>query len=399
MSEAETDWKEVARTLVARWRAVVAITVAGGIAATAYAFLAPSWYEADISVVPGTPAKGIGAAGALGALAADLPLDLNVGGSDAERIQAVLSSRSMTDAVIDRFHLIDRYDETYREDARKDLWHHCSSRLDKRPGVVTIKCEDKDPRIAQQMAEYFGEYGNDIFRRVSASSAHEERTFLEQRVAETKKAVDDASEKLREFEETNKLIDLPEQSKAVVSAIASLNGELLSKELQLSYLTTFSSADEATAVQTRQQIAVMQRKLKALEETAPVGTKPVSDLHKQPSDDRGMFPAALSVPKLRFELTQLYREQKTQEALYLLLTQRYEMAKVNEARDTSTFQIVDHAVVPTKRARPKRTLIIVAASLLGLLMGCAWVVRASLVHRMVSSSSQMPGGEEKRRSA
>lgn len=374
------DWRSVKRTLRSAWRRIAVITVAGMFAATAFAFLSPKWYEAQIEVIPGTQSKGMGAGGALGALTADLPLDLNLGGSEAERIHAVFSSRSMTDALIKKFRLVERYDEKYIEDARKELWRHCSSIVEKKAGVVTVSCEDRDPAVAQQMAEYFGEYGNDIFRRVSASSAREERVFLEQRVVETKRAVDDASEKLRQFEEAHKLIDLPEQSKAVVSAIATLNGELMSKELELSYITSFSSADEATATQTRQQIAVMQRKMKTLEDVDPlVAARPGS---KGNVDDRSLFPPALSVPKLRFELAQLYREQKTQETLYFLLTQRYEMAKVNEARDTSTFQIIDHAALPTKKSRPKRAAIVLAGVVLSLFFSCAWVTRAELRRRM-----------------
>jgi uncharacterized protein involved in exopolysaccharide biosynthesis len=89
-----------------------------------------------------------------------------------------------------------------------------------------------------------------------------------------------------------------------------------------------------------------------------------------------MFPPALSVPKLRFELAQLYREQKTQETLYYLLTQRYEMARVDEARDTSTFQIIDHATLPTHKVRPRRAFIIVGGFLLSLMLAIGWALSA-----------------------
>jgi uncharacterized protein involved in exopolysaccharide biosynthesis len=63
----------------------------------------------------------------------------------------------------------------------------------------------------------------------------------------------------------------------------------------------------------------------------------------------------MTVPALRFEVEQLLRQQKMQETLFFLLTQRYEMAKVDEARDTSTFQILDYPTLPTYKSRPKRT--------------------------------------------
>jgi uncharacterized protein involved in exopolysaccharide biosynthesis len=83
---------------------------------------------------------------------------------------------------------------------------------------------------------------------------------------------------------------------------------------------------------------------------------------------------AVDVPKLQFEFERLVRELKVQEALFLMLTQRYEAARVAEARDTSTFQVLDNPSLPTKRARPKRPLVLLAGFFLGLIAGLAWIL-------------------------
>jgi uncharacterized protein involved in exopolysaccharide biosynthesis len=82
----------------------------------------------------------------------------------------------------------------------------------------------------------------------------------------------------------------------------------------------------------------------------------------------------MNVPELRFELEQLMREQKIQETVFLLMTQRYEMAKIDEARDTSTFQILDHPTLPTYRSRPKRMKIILYGGIAGLVLACTWIL-------------------------
>jgi len=51
--------------------------------------------------------------------------------------------------------------------------------------------------------------------------------------------------------------------------------------------------------------------------------------------------------------------------------QRLEMAKVNEARDTSAFQILDHAALPTYKSRPKRALVLLFGLLSGIAFGLA----------------------------
>jgi capsule polysaccharide export protein KpsE/RkpR len=372
---------------------IATTTVAGFVIALFYALLAPKWYQSTLTVVPATPSKGGGLgqiAGVLGS-AVDIP-ELGVN-ADVERIAAVLESTSVTDAVIRKFDLMQRYDDRYIEHARKDLWSHCSTRIDRKARVVSLSCEDKDPKFVQLMLEYFGEHGNEVFRRVSTSSASEEVRFLVQRVEQMRSEADESARRLRAFEERYKIVDLDSQSKAVVSAMASLRSQEISKELQLSYMNTFSSRDESTAVQLRQQLAVMSSKFKKLEEPIPEDDPPgdpppkVSGQAVAPQK-ADIFPPAMSVPKLRFELEQLYRDRKIHEADLLLLMQRLEVAKVNEARDTSAFQILDHPARPTYRSRPRRAVALLAGLLLGLLLGIVWSFGPTLLGALSAKTSE-----------
>src|SRR5439155_5104068 len=96
-----------------------------------------------------------------GALGADLPIDLG-NNADVERIAAVFESTSVTDAVISKFGLSERYDDKYIEHARTDLWKHCSTRIDRKAKLVALTCEDKDPKFVKEMLSYFGDYGNEV---------------------------------------------------------------------------------------------------------------------------------------------------------------------------------------------------------------------------------------------
>jgi capsule polysaccharide export protein KpsE/RkpR len=368
------------------WRRVGLVTalVVGG--AVAYALLAPKWYRAQLVVVPAPASRGMpmmaGAGGNLSQVL-DLSTDLGLGSSDVERIAAVLKSGSVTDSVIEKFGLMARYRDKYLEDARKDLWEHCGVKADRKPGIVVLSCEDKDPEMARRIVAHFGEYGNKVFRRVYASAAHEERQFLEKRVEEARRDMLTAAQKLRDFQERNRIIDISEQSRALVSSIATLRGELVAKQIQLSYLDSFSSHDEATAEQLRRHIGILDAKLQAMTEARAIAEPKAEEPASRPArsarrgkgtDASGLFPPAMNVPKLRFELEELFRDLKVQETLYLLLSQRCESARVSEARDTSTFQILDLPTTPTKKARPRRLLITLGGLLFGLLLGTAWAV-------------------------
>jgi tyrosine-protein kinase Etk/Wzc len=360
---------DIVGVLVRAWRTLAVFGIVGLAATAAYALLAPTWYVSTLTVVPSQRSQDI----AMMSLASKLPGAFDMLSTDIQRIQGVLTSTSVTDEVIDRFKLQERYDESYRERTRERLWEHCGTNVDRKSGLVSLTCEDKVPEQARAMAEYFGEVGNRVFARVTVSSAREERRFLENQVVKARHDVDESSRKLRVFQEAHKIIDLPEQSKAVISAMAAIMGNMISKQIELSYHSGFSARTEATVVQLRQQISIMQSKLMQLEQ-ARKDDGMLGPAASSGSGSGSFFPGAMNVPELRFELEQLMRDQKVQETVFLLMTQRYEMAKVDEARDTSTFQILDRPTLPTYRSRPKRIQTMIYGTVVGLLLGCAWVV-------------------------
>jgi uncharacterized protein involved in exopolysaccharide biosynthesis len=352
----------VPQILLRGWWTILWCAALGAGIAAYYALNLPDWYSARISVVPSEPAQGGGAQASGPA----------VGTADssgaAQRIQAVLASSSVADEVIEKFELETRYGVSNRDAARAQLASHCGSSIDRRSGIVSLTCEDPEPRIAMEMATYFGEVGNRAFGRVSASSAREERKFLEAQVTKVRADVDDASRKLRDFQRAHKIVDLQEQSRAVISAMAAIKGEIISKQLELSYVSTFAADSESSVTQLRHQLRALNRRLRDLEAENP----------KVRSD---FFPAATSVPDIRFELEQLVREQKVQETLFFVLRQRFETAKVDEARDTSPFQILDHPTLPATPGRPRRMKTAMLGGFTGAAAGCVLLVLVALVRR------------------
>lgn len=358
-----------------RWRVAAVCVVLGVSAAIAYSFVATPWYEARLAVVPSQRSQESAAL----SLVAKIP-GLDTVSVDSKRIEAVLTSYSVSDEVITKFKLEERYGTSYRERARESLWTHCSTNVDRKSGVVTLTCEDTDPDVAMGIVGYFGEVGNRVFNRISASAAKEEERFLETQLVQARTDVDEASKALRDFQEKHKIIDLPEQSKAVISAMASIEGDLVSKQLELSYLSGFSGRGESSVVQLQQQIAVMEQKLKDLEG----GPAPAAAAG---SGSGNVFPGVLSVPELRFELEQLMRDQKIKETAFLLMTQRYELARVESARDTSSFQILDQPTKPMVRSRPKRRKLAMLGMLAGLAVAGVWIVGPIWVRRLRASAT------------
>ena len=342
-------------------------TLAFAAAGLLYGLLAPKWYPATLTVVPAKPAPSGAASllsGELGGLAGTFA-GLGGGAADTGRIAAVLQSVAVSDAVIAKFNLGARYDTASQEATRDALWSHCSVRILPKPNLVQLACEDRDPKFVQEMVAYFASYGNEVFRRVNVGSASEEVRFLERRVAELRAQADETASRVREFQETNQIVDLETQARAVVSSVAAVNAQRINKQLELDYARTFSASDEPGARQLESQLSVVDETLRDLERSrARAGSGNAAAAAK--AGGAGLFPAALAVPKLRADFEKLYRDRKVAEATLIFSRERLEAAKAAEARDISTFQVLDPPTLATRKSRPRGSLTMLFGASLGL---------------------------------
>jgi capsule polysaccharide export protein KpsE/RkpR len=337
------------RLIRLRWRLIALCGVIGIVGGIAFYVFMPKSFEAELMIVPkSSPMDMIGGHSLLG----NLPFDIGgaasaFGPSDSDRIAAVLESRSVTDAIIAKFDLIKRYRAGKIERTRKALWSRCETTVEKKPNVVRLLCEDEEPAVVRDMTNAFGDVADAVFRRMAAASAAEERAFLEKRVAEARRDMEASSVALRDFQEAHKIIDLPEQGKAVVSGLATLEGSLISKRIELSYASSFAAGDESSVAQLRKQIGILSGELHTLE--AKRSDQARAAPRKSGSE---LFPPAMELPALGAELEKLLRQHKIHETVFLMLTERYEARKLDEARDLSTFVVVDEAALPTHRSKP-----------------------------------------------
>jgi capsule polysaccharide export protein KpsE/RkpR len=348
------------RRMAAVWAGFVALGLA-------YALLAPKWYVSSLAVVPARPSKASGISsmlgGDLGSLAAGAGLDPG-SSADPQRISAVLQSNAVADAVIEKFSLKGRYRDYFIEDAREDLWRHCSVKPLPKPSVVQVTCEDKDPIFSKEMLTFLVQRGNEVFRSVSVSSASEEVRFLEARTAQLRTQADSTSDRMREFQEAHGIVDLDTQARSVVSALAGLQSQRISKQLELEYAQTFSSGDESSIRALEMQLALVTAKVRSLEDVSAAPVRSADQKAARP----GVFPKALEVPQLRAEFEKLYRDRRVAETSLIVALDRLENARANEARDVSTFLVMDPATLPTKHARPKLGVAMAAATIFGLLV-------------------------------
>ena len=96
----------------------------------------------------------------------------------------------------------------------------------------------------------------------------------------------------------------------------------------------------------------------------------------------------VTIPSLALEYARRMREVKVQETLFTLLTSQHEQAKLSEARDTPTVQVLDPAVPAEKKIRPR----IVLNTLLGGGLGLWAAIMLPFFLRYVERLRAAPGG-------
>lgn len=340
----------------------------GLLAGLLIAFLIPVRYESTVQLMPPDSQSGssammmaaltakAGATSALGSMAGDL---LGVKSNGALFV-GVLGSRTVLDRLVQRFDLKKVYSVRLDEDARKKLASKTSVAEDRKSGIISIVVTDHDPNRAAALSGAYVEELNQLTAELSTSGAHRERVFLEGRLAAVKKDLDDASVKFSQFASKNATIDIKDQGRAMVEAASRIEGEKIAAESELRGLEQIYTANNVRVRAIQARIGELQTQIEKLGgktgSNGQVGAS--SSTNEQTADSsQALYPSIRELPLLGVTWADLYRNSKIQETVFEVLTQQYELAKVDEAKETPSIKVLDAPIVPERKSFPPRGLI------------------------------------------
>jgi capsule polysaccharide export protein KpsE/RkpR len=282
----------------------------------------------------------------------------------ADLFVGILESNTVRDGLIQKFGLQTVYRDRYLEDAREDLAGYSGISEDLKSGIITVSVVDRDPLRAAAMAEEYVNELNWVVSNLSTSSAHRERTFVEQRLAQVNQELETAERNFSEFSSKNGAIDITEQGKAMVTAAAMQQGQLIATESELEGLRQIYTDDNVRVRAAKARIAELKHQL---EELGGTGAAPTSGI-------QALYPPIRKLPVLGVTYADLYRRVKVEEAVFEALTQEYELAKVEEVKEIPTVKVLDAPSVPQKKSFPPRLLVTMLGTTLALIGGTAWVL-------------------------
>ena len=347
---------------------ILKFVAAATILATLTSFLLRNTYTAVTKIMPPqqnqsmTTTAVLSQMGPLFALAGQglglhSPSDIYVG---------MLRSRTVADALIDRFSMMSVYKKKRREDARRVLADRTLIVAGK-DGIISISVDDNrsywfssadasavSRQRAADLANGYVEELEKLTKKLAVTEAGKRRAFFER---ETQMAMDDlatAEQGLKQTQETTGLIMLDPQSRAMIESLSSLRAQIAAKEVQVQAMRSFATAENPDLVRAQQELAALRDQQAKLE--VGHGKRSIADLPIE------------NVPAAGLEYIRKFREVKYREALFELLAKQFEIAKIDEARDALIVQQLDSAISPEKKSGPLRALIIIFAAVLALML-------------------------------
>jgi len=261
---------------------------------------------------------------------------------------AILKSRRMAIALVERFQLKKVYRLQGGDDAIRRLMRCSSFRLGE-TGTVIVRVEDSDPKRAAALANAYAEELDRFNREIRMTKGRRTRLFVEQRLTETKVELERAEEALRRYGEQHHTVALSFDQLSAVESAARLFANQASLEVQLGVAKQYASETSVEVRRLQQQLDEVNRVIGAL-------------------------------PDLGLELARLVRTVKIQEQVFSLLSAQYEEARITEARDVSTVEVLDRADPPDRRIWPRRSILGAlgfAISAFATALWVAWSVRGS----------------------
>jgi capsule polysaccharide export protein KpsE/RkpR len=366
-AQAPANWVVHATLLWQHRRLLGRVTILALLLGVAIALIVPKKYEAVTRIMPpdsqnsgalmlAALASHTGGLGGLGGLAGSLLS----GHTSGALFVDLLRSQTISSHLMDRFDLQKVYRKRYRIDTAKQLARRTTITDDKKSGVITLKVQDTSPERARDLAQGYLDELNSLVTRTSASSAHRERIFIESRLRTVESDLERAQLDLSEFSSRNSTIDIKEQTHAIVDAASRVQAELLVEQSGLDSLREIYGDGNVRVRASEARIATLQHELTKLSGSSaplPVGFGKSGSPQADAGDMGDLSPALRQMPRLAVPFADLYRRVQVQQAVYELLTQQDELARIEEAKDIPVVSVIDPPEIPEKKAFPPRMLL------------------------------------------
>lgn len=345
--------------LAERKRVILWVTAAFAILAIIISLVLPKRYTATATILPPQQNSSLGAAltsqlGNLGGMAALAGGSLGLKNPN-DMYLGMLKSRTVEDAMVQRFNLMQEYHAKYPSDARKSFESRATVDGSGKDTLIHISIDDSDPNRAAELANGYVDQFRNLSEHLAITEASQRRLFFEKQLEQSKDNLANAEEALKKTEQQTGLIQLDSQARALIESAAALRAQIAAKEVQIQSMRTFATSENSELVQAQQELDGLRTQLAKLGGSSNI--------------DSGLMVPKGQVPEAGLEYVRKFRDVKYNETIFEILARQFEIAKLDEAKQGAVVQVVDYAIPPDRRSFPKRALIVIGATAVGFFIG------------------------------
>lgn len=378
--EDEISLWDVAIVLAKYKKALIGFPIIVAILAAGYVMSLPPIYTANTLLLP--PQQGASSASALlsqlGGLAGGL-----VGGAAAgirnpnDMYVGMLKSRAVADSLISRFKLESVYGTTLKSELRAVLQGNVLIKVEK-DGMLSIEVDDKDPKFAAEMANAYVEELIKLTGVLAVTEASQRRLFYERQLAQAKENLTAVEIAARQALDMGGIAKIDDQGRGMVELTARLRAQISAKEIQIGSMRAFAADRNPELLKAQEELQALKREMAR------------TDGSSHSSAD-SIKPRVATTTTGGLDSVSRLRDIKYTEAVYEFLAKQYELAKLDEAKNASLIQVLDKAIEPDRKSKPKRTLIVLTSAFVALLLA---TVLAFIREGVIRGKSD-PGSAEK----
>lgn len=352
--------------VAARKRTIIKTVVVAAVVSVATSLMMTPVFTSTAQIMP--PQQQSGAAALLGSLGGSLgSLAGGIGGlkNPNDLYVGMLQSQTVTDNLIKKFDLKKRYDVGTMVDARKVLLSTATIVAGK-DNLISISVDDEDPKFSATLANAFVGELIKLTNTMALTESAQRRMFFEKRMVQSKEDLASAEVRLKQVQEKTGMLQLDGQVAAIINSAAQLKAQIAIKEVQLASMKSFATKENPDYIRAEQELAGMKVQLGKIESSNNTGNG--ADF---------MIPTG-KIPESGLEYVRKLRDVKYQETMFEMLAKQYELARLDEAKDSGIIQVLDIAKPSDKKSRPKRALIVILGVIAGLIggLGLAFIQEA-----------------------
>ncbi len=358
-----------------RSRFIMVFVAVATLAAIIISLVLPKWYKATALLLPPknitVPLGGLTEFADAASVTSGLDLPIMVTSSDI--FARMLKSRTISEAILKKFNLYERYDTYNFDEAYEVLMNNADFKVTAE-GLLSVSIEDKDPQIAADLTNAFVEELDLVNREIASKRAKHNRSFIEERLAQVKAELDSARSNFEEFQVKNKSVDFDQQTKLVTERAVALKVKQAETDLELEMASLELGQDNSKIVELKRKKKFISDQIEQLETENP---------------DNSYFSVPISkIPTLRGQYEMLYSQVRVNETLYELLLEQREQAKIQVNENSPTLSVLDPARAPSIRSQPQRTLIVLGTFGFSLMVAILGSATADYFARMRQNSPE-----------